>query len=153
MSCPIYSKEREIVLEYCAGSLDAGRLATFEQHLTQCGECSQMVAEQRQVWESLDLWTAPAVSDDFDARLYARIAQEAAAPAWRPWLSWQWLSRIMHPVTPGAIWKPAMSVIAAGAVLTVGLMMHEPGLMMRAPGLMARAPQTSPAVPQTPPQI
>jgi anti-sigma factor RsiW len=119
MSCPIYSKEREIVLEYCAGLLNGERAHGFEQHLAKCGECARMVAEQRQVWEALDRWATPAISEDFDARLYARIAQEQ--PGWR-----QWLTRFLRPSAPMAIWKPAMSVVAVCAVLAIGLEMREP---------------------------
>jgi len=121
MNCPQVSNQREIVLDYCAGALDRDRATEFEQHIEHCGDCREAVSEQRRVWETLDHWIAPAVSGNFDARLYARIANEAAAPAWR-----RWLRGIIPPVAPFAFWKPAVSLAAACAVLTVGLMVHAP---------------------------
>jgi anti-sigma-K factor RskA len=121
MNCARNSKEREIVFDYCAGALDAARAAEFERHMEQCGDCLRAVAEQRQVWEALDHWTAPAVSGDFNARLYARIATEETAPAWQ-----KWLRSIFPPASPAGFWKPAVSLAAACAVLTIGLMVHGP---------------------------
>jgi anti-sigma-K factor RskA len=115
-------KGREAVVDravdYCAGALDAERQAEFELHIAHCDECTALVAEQRAVWESLDHWgqaDVPEVSPDFDARLYARIAREHTAPAWRRWLN-SWI-----PAAPGSIWKPAISMLAACAVLAIGL--------------------------------
>jgi len=121
MSCPQKSKEREIAFEYWAGTLDAARAAGFARHMEQCGDCLRAVTEQRKVWEALGYWTAPVVSADFNARLYARIAAEETAPAWR-----KWLRRITPPVSPASFWKPAVSLAAACAVLTIGLTVHLP---------------------------
>ena len=118
MNCPLISKEREVVLDYCAGRLDADRATEFERHMAHCDECAAMLAAQRAVWETLDHWgqaDVPVVSPDFDARLYARIAHEQAAPAWRRWL------RGVMPAAPGSIWKPAVSMLAACALLAIGL--------------------------------
>ena len=90
MNCEKISKEREgvanMAIDYCAGSLEPAQAAEFEHHLSECGDCTRVVAAQREVWESLGQLNVPEVSQDFDARLYARIAQEEAAPAWRKWL-------------------------------------------------------------------
>jgi anti-sigma factor RsiW len=138
MNCPQVSNQREIVLDYCAGALDRDRATEFEQHIEHCGDCREAVSEQRRVWETLDHWTAPAVSGNFDARLYARIANEEAAPAWR-----RWLRGIIPPVAPFAFWKPAVSLAAACAVLTVGLMVHAP--FVHAPKPAQPAAQAGPA--------
>jgi anti-sigma factor RsiW len=125
MNCEKISKEREglanMAINYCAGSLEPTQAAEFERHLSECGDCTRIVAAQREVWESLGQLNVPEVSNDFDARLYARIAQEEAAPAWR-----KWLNRILKPATPVAIWKPALSMAALCAMLAVGLMLRSP---------------------------
>ena len=74
-----------------------------------------------ELWETLDQWTMPAVSSDFDSKLYARIASENSQPAWR-----KWMRRVFQPVTPVAFWKPVVSLAAACAVLTVALVVHTP---------------------------
>jgi hypothetical protein len=117
MNCQKSSNQPELVFDYVAGSGDQ----EFERHLNECGDCAKVVAAQREVWESLDRLNTPQVSQDFDARLYARIAQEEAVPAWK-----QWLNRILHPAVPMAPWKPAVSMAALCAVLAVGLMMRPP---------------------------
>jgi anti-sigma-K factor RskA len=122
MNCQLMSQGRgavlDMVVDYCAGAMEAEPAAEFERHVAHCGECAAMVAEQRKVWEALDEWgltEVPEVSPDFDARLYARIAQEQTVPAWRRWLN-RWT-----PAAPGSIWKPALSMVAACAVLAIGL--------------------------------
>jgi anti-sigma factor RsiW len=128
MNCQLMSKGRgavlDMVVDYCAESMDAEPRAEFERHIAQCAECAAMVAAQRQVWETLDHWSqadVPEVSPDFDARLYARIAQEQTAPAWRRWLT------SLIPAAPGSIWKSAISpisaisMLAACALLVIGL--------------------------------
>ena len=122
MICPCEGKEgAEILVDYCAGTLDPHRAARFDRHIQACGECRRLVEAQRDIWKTLDRWTPEAVPLDFDARLYARIAQEQAAPQWR-----QWWRRIFRPALPYAVWKPAVSMAAAGAVLAVGLLVHTP---------------------------
>jgi len=114
----------DMVVDYCAGAMDAEPRAEFERHMAHCDDCAAMVVAQREVWETLDRWgdaDVPEVSPDFDARLYARIAHEQTAPAWR-----RWLHSVM-PAAPGSIWKPAISpisaisMLAACALLAIGL--------------------------------
>jgi anti-sigma factor RsiW len=113
MDCP----KTEILLNYSAGALDAARAAEVARHVEACADCRRVV----EVWQTLDHWTPPAVSRDFDTRLYARIAEENAAPVWR-----RWALRIFQPAIPVAIWKPAVSLAAACAVLAVGLVVRTP---------------------------
>ncbi len=80
-----------------------------------------MVDAQREVWNALGEWTPPAVSGDFDARLYARIRQEETIPTWR-----RFARSLFSPPVPWAFWKPAVSLMAACAVLAVGLMVRVP---------------------------
>ena len=121
MECPIYKNAAEIIIGYCAGTLEPRQRAEFERHFNGCAECSRVVNAQREVWETLDRWTPPAVSQDFDVRLYARIAREDAAPGWV-----RWLRRMFQPPVPRAAWKPAVSLAVACAVLAAGLVVRAP---------------------------
>jgi anti-sigma factor RsiW len=122
MECITRTKDgAEVLVEYCSGALDTARAAEIEEHIAGCGACRTVVEAQRELWQTLDGWTAPAVSENFDARLYARIAREESAPSWK-----QWARRLLQPAIPVAIWKPAVSLAAVCAVLTVGLMVQTP---------------------------
>jgi anti-sigma factor RsiW len=122
MNCPTKRNEdAEILLDYCAQKLSPPQTEEFEIHLKQCAKCSRLVAAQKEVWGALEAWTPVAVSVNFDARLYARIAQEQAAPTWR-----MWLGRILHPPVPYALWKSAVPLAAACVVLAAGLFIRMP---------------------------
>ncbi len=123
MMCPMKVKEStEILVDYCAQTLERVRVAEFEKHMETCGDCRRFVSEQGDLWETMDRWTPISISPDFDQRLYAKIAQEEAEPVWR-----QWWYRITRPAVPWMAWKPAVSLAAACAVLTLGLTVHIPG--------------------------
>lgn len=127
----------EILMDYCARKLDPARSAEFGKHLQECAECRQLTAAQSAVWEMLDSWTPTEVSADFDAKLYARIAQERTAPAWR-----QWTRRIFRPAVPRPFWKPVASIAAVGAVLFLAV--HRmPDAAVRVPNDPAHAVQLS----------
>jgi hypothetical protein len=68
-------------------------------------------ALKRSVDAPLDLWEAPAVSADFDRRLYRRIEQDA------PW--WSFLFRPQRLVPVG---------VAAAALIAVGVWVGQPGV-------------------------
>ncbi len=132
MDCLMQAKSgAQTLLDYCSGALEPGAAAEVERHTQSCADCKRMVDAQREVWESLSHWTAPAVSQDFNARLYARIAQENEAPGWR-----QWLGRITRPAVPYALWKPA-ALAAACAVLVVGFLVHVPQPVQTSPHMDA----------------
>jgi anti-sigma-K factor RskA len=128
MTCLNKNKQgTEILLDYCAGTLDAERAGAVEQHALECGECRALIAAQKHLWNALDELEAPEIPADFDARLYARIARENAGPAWKNWLRelssggfapdglfWQ----------PLFSWKPVIVGAAAVTVLAVGLSLH-----------------------------
>ena len=95
MDCLLKARDRsavgaETLIDYCAGTLDASRVAELEAHVASCAECRGLVEAQRSVWNSLD--QAQAADLDaarFDRELLARIAQEDAAPWWRrAWRTW-----------------------------------------------------------------
>jgi anti-sigma factor RsiW len=97
----------EILMDYCAGTLDAASTAQLEAHLRKCAACNRAVEAQRQVWQALDEWKPEEVSLDFDQRLYARIAAESREPWWRLGLR-----------------KPLVPAIAAAAMLIFALLPH-----------------------------
>ncbi len=109
----------EILMDYCAGTLDPGKAAQMETHTRQCPDCRALVEAQNAVWESLDAWTPVEVSRDFDSRLYARIASEQSGPSWLRW--WR---RLSQPATPYAWWKPMVSMAVAGAIVSMALIVH-----------------------------
>jgi anti-sigma factor RsiW len=115
----------EILLDYCAGTLTQEQAAEVTQHTAQCAGCRGLVEAQRNVWQSLDLFTAFEVSPDFDQQLYARIAREQTLSPFR-----QWLNRSLDGIVGiGAVpfWKPALA--GAGAcVLAAGLLVQAPRL-------------------------
>ena len=118
--CPTHNeKSAEILLDYCAGTLDRHRVAEFERHALECEDCRKAIEAQRELWQTLDQWTPAGISPDFDARLYARIEQEQAKSPWA-----KWWAAILHPATPSSLWKPAVSVAVAAIVLVVGLLVH-----------------------------
>ena len=109
MICPTQNKNAEVLLDYCAGTLEPARTAEFATHIEACGDCRRVVEAQRQVWGALDAWTPLEVPPDFDARLYARIAREKRALPWGRWF-----------------WKPAVPLALACAVLAVGSLVRTP---------------------------
>lgn len=111
--CPGNNRQdEEILIEYCAGTLEQTQAAAFERHFAECGDCARLVAGQRSVFALLDGWEPADISADFDHRLYARIAQENAEPAWLRWLN--------------SLWKPALVTATAGAALAVMFMVQAP---------------------------
>ena len=117
--------DKDVLIEYSWGGpghgLDGARAGEIARHVAGCVDCRRVVEAQREVWLALDRFTAPEVSADFDAKLYARIAMEESAPVWR-----RWMRQIFEPPVPMAMWKPAVSLLAACAVLAIGLAVRTP---------------------------
>lgn len=112
-----------ILVDYVDGALAPETRLEFDLHAKGCADCAGLLAAQRELWKSLDSFTAPAVSADFDRRLYARMAQEAQHPAWRRWLSGLFGA--------GFNFSPAMAGGTACAALLAGLLLYVP--LHRAP--------------------
>jgi anti-sigma factor RsiW len=106
----------EILMDYCAGTLDAALSAQLEAHFRDCAACNQAAEAQRKVWQALDEWKPEEVSSDFDERLYARIAAEAGVRWWRPSLR-----------------KPLVPAIAVAAMLILALLPRSPHLRVPPP--------------------
>ena len=116
-------------MDYCAGTLDENRAGELNRHIRECAECRNLVEAQQSIWTKLDVLTPVDVSEDFDTRLYARIAREQSEPVWR-----QWWRKILHPATPVSLWKPLVPVAAAAAVLSLALMIAGPDADAPPPG-------------------
>jgi anti-sigma factor RsiW len=116
MDCLHKNKQgAEILTEHLAGTLDQVREIELERHAKDCPDCRAML----QVWDRLDDFQAPALSEDFDHRLYARIANEARMPWWRR----MWLPTVSlwRP-----LWRPVLPLAAACAVLVLALLVRNP---------------------------
>ncbi len=110
----------DLLLEYCARKLDAGKAATVEIHLRMCESCQELVKAQRAVYESLDVWNGIEASPDFNRRMYARIEAEDR----RSHLS-RWASMLAARWSPFS-WRPAMTFAAACAMLAAALCIRGP---------------------------
>lgn len=95
----------DVLIEYLGRTLDPVRTSELERHLEECSDCRGLVG----VWTTLDEFTAPEVSPDFDRRLYARIAAEERTP---------WWSRMS--------WKPAIPLAACAALVAGFLLVRAP---------------------------
>ncbi len=112
----------EMLMDYGAGTLAAETTAALDAHAVGCSACQRLLNTQKQVWQSLDSYTAPQVSADFDRRLYARMALDTKEPAWRrifaSTFSWHCFSQwFTMPVFAGA---------AACAALAIGFFVLVP---------------------------
>lgn len=115
MRCPVETDSAEILLDYCARSLDADTTAILEAHMEQCESCRKFREAQRLVWDALDSWEAAPISQEFDRRLYARIAEEGPGAGWQQWL---------RPLRIFAA-RPAIPAMAAACLLVVGGLLLE----------------------------
>jgi hypothetical protein len=117
MSCPIERRERsELAAALVSGKLEGWPAGEFGNHVRGCADCRKAVEEQRALWRSLDEWSAPPVSGDFNRRLYARIENEGSW--WEVALRRVW----------GLAGKRGLPVAAtAGVVLLAGLLLRQPG--------------------------
>jgi anti-sigma factor RsiW len=116
MECLHNNKQgAEILTEHLAGTLDPARQAELERHTKDCPDCRRML----EVWDHLDDFQAPALSEDFDHRLYARIANEARMPWWRR--MWLPTASLWRP-----LWRPVLPLAAACAVLVLALLVRNP---------------------------
>ena len=128
MRCPIeVGNEAEALVAYTTGAMTPAEQEAFELHTAECAECRELTGAQKSVWGALDLWKAPAVSADFDARLRARVAEEARLPWWK---------RLEFS------WKPAIPVGVACAVLAGAFLLHVPAMHPAAPAAAPAAVQS-----------
>ena len=112
MTCPLQTDNADVLLDYCARSLDAERTAMLEKHMENCAGCREMASEQSQIWSAMDSYEAEAISADFDRKLYARIEAMDRVPAWE-----RFWAPVREYLKGQPAWKPVLSVAAASAVL------------------------------------
>jgi len=122
MNCPIETQENaETLLAYCAGKLEPGAEVILETHIKACPQCRAFCEGQGTLWKALDVWEAPAVSADFDRRLYGRIEAEG---------SLSWWDRLVRPLRPMLIrpvlLRPTFAVAAACVIVTAGFLLESP---------------------------
>lgn len=135
MSCSIENRE-ERLLNYISGSLETQEAALFERHLESCAVCREFVAGQKAVWQDLDLFEPAPVSDDFNRRLYARIAQTS-------W--WDRLTAsIATPFRGPAVLRQGLPIITAAAALATAFFVwdrpaHDPASVPQPAALSSRA--------------
>ena len=96
-------KGADLLMGYLEGTLSAEERAELDSHAMECVECRGLLAVQGMLEEQV-----PEVSADFDARLYARIQREEQKKWWR------------------LLWRPAIPLAAAAAVLVVMFVARTP---------------------------
>jgi anti-sigma factor RsiW len=112
MKCPLETREdKEILVAYGSGALNAGDTKLLEGHLQTCSRCREFASGQRVVWEALDTWEAAPVSADFDQRLFARIEQDIS-----------WWQRMRGRLGPLIIHR-ALPLTAVAALLVAGVLL------------------------------
>ncbi len=114
MTCPLQSDNADVLLDYCARSLDAERKAMLEVHMEYCADCREMAKAQMEVWAAMDSYEAEAISADFDRKLYARMAEIDRVPAWE-----RFWAPVREYLQGQPAWKPVLSIAAASAVLAL----------------------------------
>lgn len=101
-------------------------IPAVEEHLHACPRCAAELAGLRQTMALLEEWTAPEPSPYFEARLRARLREEAARPpSW-----WAWLR------------KPALAA-AMALLLVAGVSLFQGGGRVQP---LAPAPSRTPPV-------
>jgi len=117
MRCPIETPETaEVLLAYGAGKLDAESRAALAQHMEVCDACREFARGHHAVWKALDAWEVPAVSADFNRRLYQRIDQEVS-----------WWDALLRPFRPLFVRQGLPVAAAVALVVGAGALIMHPG--------------------------
>ena len=116
MNCPLEIPENaQMLLDYGTRKLDAQRTAILERHMKICLACREFAAGQCALWEALDRWEAPPVSQDFDHRLYQRIEKEVSL--------WD---RLVRPFRPLMVRRGLPVAAAACLMVVAGALVDRP---------------------------
>jgi anti-sigma factor RsiW len=116
MGCPVEDDGDELIIAYGARTLDPEQQLELERHLKICVRCRELAQAQRAVWSALEAWPTAVVSENFDERLYRRIALERQSSGWRNWFPTSWSMR------------PALPVGVACAALVAAFLLKDPAL-------------------------
>ncbi|HVT91372.1 MAG TPA: hypothetical protein VHD76_00900 [Bryobacteraceae bacterium] len=104
------------LISEAAGSLSETERAALERHTEGCAQCQDTLVKQRALWSALDELPAIEPSEDFDRRLYVRIAEEERRPWWRATVR----------AFPSFRMRSAVPVAAACLALCGALLLHAP---------------------------
>jgi len=133
MKC-LKETQEDLLIAYSSQKLDGASAAQVERHLESCEACRDFVRAQSALWEALAFWEAPAVSADFDRRLYRRIEQQVS-----------WWDLALRPFRPA--FRHAVPVAAAAAVvLMAGILLDRPAVTV--PAIEKRAAQVETLQPE-----
>jgi hypothetical protein len=72
------SGDHSELLALAAQQIEEPQVVRLHEHLEVCSRCREFVGRQQAVWQALDIWDPPAISNDFDQRLFRRIEQRAS---------------------------------------------------------------------------
>ena len=90
----------ETMLDLAGSQPTAEPTAEQAQHLAACATCAAKLAELRSTMALLDSWQAPEPSPYFDARLRARMREEAEAP--QGFFGWLKTPAVLRPLAAAA---------------------------------------------------
>jgi hypothetical protein len=99
---------RERIIEASSGLALSPETAA---HLRECSACAEVQHGQQLLWQRLDAWEAPAISSDFEERLFRRLEGRTSAARSN------WLAGWFRPVQPAFAAALVCLVVAAGLVI------------------------------------
>lgn len=106
------------------------------RHLAECSGCRQAIEEHAQLLQVMEEWAPRSdVPADFETRLYQRIREAEAQPAWRRWWSF--------PAAFWTAWTRPPRLALAGALFSL-LLLVSASVLYR-----AARPQPKPPLPVT----
>jgi hypothetical protein len=120
MKCPVQAGgNAEILVDYCAHTLDGETVTLLELHMKDCPDCRAFRDAQSELWMKLESWKSVSVSPDFNRRLFSRIETEEEKPWWRQWRG-IWTGFTLEPAMPfAATVLAAMAAFLFQATTTV----------------------------------
>ena len=92
--------------------------AEVRNHVAECGDCAAELAALQATMKVMEEWSAPEPGPFFDARLFARLREEASAPTsrWERFQSWFLYGSRLHVRQLAAAALVAVLAIGGGAV-------------------------------------
>ncbi|MBZ2185972.1 MAG: hypothetical protein K7J46_14775 [Bryobacter sp.] len=135
MNCLLKPPEQQALLfRYLAGDLTGETLCSWQRHVASCPDCQHLVQSQENLEAILSSWQPPAISADFDQKLWARIEldRQHTQPWWLRYLSLDWGWRLAVPAALTAclilgffVLSPAPEVMQAEDIEQVERMLDD----------------------------